>query len=392
MTTESEKPAGKGHCKHGEFILDEGCPQCIAERRAGGIRPEWDELEDGLNDEGLTLAVEKPRIVKVKYYSETTGELSTREYTYFTADPLKVGDILIVPVRDTTGKAKVSAINVPEAEIANFKDKVKTIPTGSVIEPLPQGKPGDDWKEIKPLGPLTDTRTAAEKVEDAAPVEFDLGQVVDGTTAIINIAPESDLVILSLVAEANRLRDYAEKRVIATDADMTLAVDDLSIIAKVKKALIAKKDEYLKPIKAHEDAIKAVFQIILTPVEDADRINREKWTNYRTEQARHRDEAEAINREKLELAKREEVLTGEHTIDLTPVVAPAPVTRIQTDMGSAGMRDNWTYEVTDFVAQPNEFKVADTAMLNSIAKKYHDQKQVAGVRFINKPILAVNTK
>lgn len=27
-------PTDKGHCKHGEFILTEGCPQCMAERQA----------------------------------------------------------------------------------------------------------------------------------------------------------------------------------------------------------------------------------------------------------------------------------------------------------------------------------------------------------------------
>jgi len=31
---EAEVSTEKGHCKHGEFILTEGCPQCIAERRA----------------------------------------------------------------------------------------------------------------------------------------------------------------------------------------------------------------------------------------------------------------------------------------------------------------------------------------------------------------------
>lgn len=45
----------KGHCKHGEFIIRDGCPLCIAERRAAGIRPEQDEMEDCLNAEGLTL-------------------------------------------------------------------------------------------------------------------------------------------------------------------------------------------------------------------------------------------------------------------------------------------------------------------------------------------------
>jgi len=45
-----------GTCKHGKFVLSEGCPQCIAERRAKGITPAQDEMEDGLNQEGLTLA------------------------------------------------------------------------------------------------------------------------------------------------------------------------------------------------------------------------------------------------------------------------------------------------------------------------------------------------
>jgi len=45
----------KGHCKHGEFILTEGCPQCLAERRQAGITSEQDEMEEGLRAEGLTL-------------------------------------------------------------------------------------------------------------------------------------------------------------------------------------------------------------------------------------------------------------------------------------------------------------------------------------------------
>ena len=27
----------KGHCRHGEFILREGCPECIAERRTAKL-------------------------------------------------------------------------------------------------------------------------------------------------------------------------------------------------------------------------------------------------------------------------------------------------------------------------------------------------------------------
>ena len=48
-----------------------------------------------------------------------------REYTYFTDDsnPVSIGDIVSLP----NGKGIVTAVNVPEEEIAGFKDKVKAI-------------------------------------------------------------------------------------------------------------------------------------------------------------------------------------------------------------------------------------------------------------------------
>lgn len=82
-------------------------------------------------------------IVKVRYYSESSGETISRDYTYFSEVSLQVGDMVIVPVNNTEKKARVTAINVPEKEIASFRDKVKTIPAGSVIneiEPAPELK------------------------------------------------------------------------------------------------------------------------------------------------------------------------------------------------------------------------------------------------------------
>lgn len=51
----------KGTCeKHGEFVLTEGCRGCAADRvfyrRNSGITPQQDEMEAGLNQEGLTLS------------------------------------------------------------------------------------------------------------------------------------------------------------------------------------------------------------------------------------------------------------------------------------------------------------------------------------------------
>ncbi|KKL51344.1 hypothetical protein LCGC14_2296440 [marine sediment metagenome] len=120
----------KGNCKHGKFDLMEGCPQCTADRMA----------KEGNTEASIAEAVKanQRQIVKVQYYSQTTGEISDREYTYYSIDRLQVGDIVQVPVRDTVAKAKVSAIDVSAAEIAAFADKVKTIPGCSVIPPEPE--------------------------------------------------------------------------------------------------------------------------------------------------------------------------------------------------------------------------------------------------------------
>ncbi len=67
-------------------------------------------------------------IVGVKYedniYKKT---FQGREYTYFSAVPLQVGDIVKAPTVYGVSNALVTSINVPEDKILSFKDKVKTI-------------------------------------------------------------------------------------------------------------------------------------------------------------------------------------------------------------------------------------------------------------------------
>ncbi|MBA7684472.1 hypothetical protein ES703_92868 [subsurface metagenome] len=86
-------------------------------------------------------------------------------------------------------------------------------------------------------------------------------------------------------------------------------------------------------------------------------------------------------------------LKGELTESVNLVeVAPEAPKSVSTDMGTSGMTDSWKYEVFDFALLPDEYKVPDTAMLNSIAKKHHDQKQVPGVRFFNEPFITVRAR
>ncbi|GAH61866.1 unnamed protein product, partial [marine sediment metagenome] len=63
-----------------------------------------------------------------------------------------------------------------------------------------------------------------------------------------------------------------------------------------------------------------------------------------------------------------------------------------TDMGSSGMVDHWKYEIIDLKLIPREYMLPDSVLLGNTAKKYHDQKEVPGVRFYNEPYRATRAR
>lgn len=354
-----------GKCKHGEFPLAEGCPQCIADRMG----------EEGNTEASIAegIAEANRNIVKVQYYSETTGELSSREYTYFSADRLNVGDVVTVPVRDTTGKAKVSAVDVSAAEIVNFKDKVKTIPSGSIILTKP---------ELEPVPELIGEQLAKEAgISDPA-----------AETALV-VAPGADAEAMGYYDEAVKLQEYAVSRVIATVEDVKSANDDLSAISKLKKVMENKRKALLDPLKLQAEAIRETYSTLMDPIFSADKITRDKMIAFDAEQKHIRAEQEEINRKRTEAAEAEMRLKGELTEPVGLVeVSPEAPKKVSTDMGTTGMTDSWKYEVVDFAQLPDEYKVIDGAILTAIARKHHDQKKVPGVRFYNEPFITVRAK
>ena len=210
--------------------------------------------------------------------------------------------------------------------------------------------------------------------------------------AVIKISPARDDAIIGLLEEGRKLKEFAVARTIARDEDLKPATDDLSLIAKLKKALNEKKAEYVKPIKAHLDAVNAVFTGIMAPFEEADIITRQKITAYRASIEKARQEAEAINQAKIDLAKREEALTGEHTVDLTPVEAPIQVTKVSTDMGTVGMMKIYKFEVIDKALVPEEYKLVDTAKVGAVVRASKGTIIIPGIKIIAEETLRVSTR
>lgn len=210
------------------------------------------------------------------------------------------------------------------------------------------------------------------------------------TTALIQVNPASELAIQGLYAEALKLKQYALARVILIDADLKPATDDLSIIAGLRKAIEEKRAEYIKPIRGHLDTINEVFKQFTAPLVEADTLNRDKVKAYRAEQERKRTEAEAIEKEKLELARREQALTGEVTIDLTPGPTIEVVNKVHTELGTASGFKVRRWEVITFSLVPDEYKMIDAGKVTKLVKA--GISSISGIRIWSEESLRVTPK
>jgi len=209
----------------------------------------------------------------------------------------------------------------------------------------------------------------------------------------VALRPGEDVEVKSYYLEALRLQQYAEARVIATVDDLNPATDDLSIIAKLKKAIEGERKEYLSPLQEQVRQINETYKTLILPIEIADQVTREKILAFKLKQKLNREEQEEINRLKIEASQKEMKLKGELTESVNLVeVVPELAKSVSTEMGTSGQRDNWKYEVVDVNLIPREYMMPDTSLLNITAKTHHDKKLVAGVRFYNEPIIAVRAR
>ncbi len=226
-------------------------------------------------------------------------------------------------------------------------------------------------------------------------IEFDepvvITRAIPSGTALVKIKPETDILVNQFYKEALKAKEYAEARVITMADDLKPATDDLSLIAKLKKAMEGKRKEYVSPLQDHVKAVNDTFKTLMEPIETADTVTRNKILAFQLKQKLIREEQEKINALRLEAAKKEMELKGELTDSVNLVeVSPEAPKRVSTEMGSIGQRDHWVFEVTDFELLPTEYKMVDAAKLGKVVRA--GLHIIPGVKITNEPILAVNTK
>lgn len=321
----------KGHCKHGEYLLAEGCYQCEADRMG----------EEGNTEASIAEAVAVAKQIAERIFCTSEEGCEYQQGAYCVEG---LPDCAFREVADRMGKGGNIVTSITEA--------------------------------IKKAKEVSETALPVPKVEIA-----------------LAKSPGANVEVMRYYAESLGLLNYAEKRVITTAEHNKEATNDLSIIANLKKAMEEKKREYLDPLKAKADAIRETYNTLMDPIFRADKITKDKMLAYHQKQELIRLEQEAINQKRMEAAQAEQRLKGElsESVNLVEVKEETPK-QVRTNLGTASMKDNWCFEVTDFALLPDEYKVADEVLLGQTARKHHDKKPVSGVRFYNKPVIAVRAR
>ena len=371
----------KGNCPHGEFDLSKGCPECVADARRA-------QMERGLPAAGLGT-----NIVKVRFFKDG-NEVGPREYTYYSIDRLAVGEVIRAPVRNGNTTAIVSAVDVPESEIQPFKDSVKTIPSGSItIEEAPQIDDRQNTPEAMfgdlPEDPHGDYYRAPPNL--VAIVDKAIMGEAEMKTELVHIGPLNDRSVVALRDEATRIVQYARDRQIQTPEDLVPATDDLALIAKVKRAIEAKKREYTDPISDALSAIRNDFALLLDPINEADQITRRKISEYKKAVDAKQREIEAIRRENEELRRRAEAV-GETAKEVEVPVVEAVPERTRTDLGTLGSRTIWKWEIIDFSQVPDLYKSPNHGAITSAVKASKGTIEIPGIRIFPDESITVNTR
>jgi len=210
--------------------------------------------------------------------------------------------------------------------------------------------------------------------------------------AIPEVTESTEAVIIekaqSLIEQAGRVP------ALLPDPETCGRAGDLAKFLKVAGTKLDElRDSRVRPLNQQVKDINASFKPMAEAIESARRGVLSKVTAFQlAEDKRRREEAEAARRKQEEEAlaaatkaeaegKKEE---AEAIVEkaATAVVPTATTSIARGDFGSTtSLRDNWTFEVEDFAALPDAYKLTNEQALRALAK--NGRPTLPGVRWIN---------
>jgi len=325
----------KGTCeKHGEFILMEGCPECIQEAR------ERRELEA----EGETVLLE-----------------TIKEAEAYHCPP----DCRFCIPSGGSG-------DNPEIGGCAVGDKI----------PLAFSY---DNNPLLPLCPQYQGLPAA--------VALRPGEDIEAPTAIVKIAPDKDAAYIKLLAETTKLLEYSNKLVIKGVDDKKAATNDLIIMGDLGKQIEAVKKEWLGPIDEHRKTVFDMFRQLTDPLAQAVRQTKAAMIEYDREQERIRLELEEIARKERELEEAKARAENRAPIEVQTVAIPEQGTgRTRSELGLASTVTTYKAKVVDFKLLSDDYKMPDMSKLNRVVNAAKGKIEIPGVEIETEYNLRTNRR
>lgn len=183
--------------------------------------------------------------------------------------------------------------------------------------------------------------------------------------------------------------------VLTDDESVRQATDLTAWVAELLAKLEAARKVWTEPITADAKTVNDFFRELRTPLEEADRIVREKLLAWKRERERIAREAQIAEERRLQEERRriEEAVANEElpaeAIDEVPVAAytpPPPPTTVRSTLGSATFRKVWTFEVVDPKQVPDEFWLIDEGAIGRQVRA--GRRAIPGVRIFQTDELA----
>ena len=213
--------------------------------------------------------------------------------------------------------------------------------------------------------------------------------------ALVQVHPELDDAVVKLYAEGKKLQDYATKVIVTNLSDVQCGVEDLSIIANLKKALEERRKEYTAPLNSHLREINDTFKAMVEPIDIADKLLRSKIGVFNKEQQRLKDEAakaEELIRQATEIQAKLTQRTGEIFPDIPAVSVPEVVVskKVYTSVGDMSTRKNMKWEVVEIALVPDYLKIVDAVKVGKMVRA--GIGAIAGIRIWEEDSLVIKAR
>lgn len=216
--------------------------------------------------------------------------------------------------------------------------------------------------------------------------------MTDQTTAIVQVSPATNELVISLKNEIQEMATKADGFVVENDEDVKFATDTLSMMAGLKRALEEKRREYIDPLQDHSKAINETFKVLTETLLYADKTTRNKVLAYKAEETRKREEADAITRMEHEAAERKAKLNGTEPPKIPAAIMHTPSDLVNTEGGSSNIMGVWKFEVIDFALLPDEYKKPDTTKIGESVRGSKGTVSIPGVRIFKEETLRVESR